>query len=265
MGLGFAQTDDRRQLRGKVAMVTGAGRGIGRAIAERLAGEGVAVMLAQRSRADADDVCAGLTSRGATAMVVECDVANDRSVAAAIDAGVAAFGGLDIIVNNAGVGLLRTAAETTDEEYERVFDTNVRSIFMTTRHGLEHLRRSSGGSIVNIGSVAGHVGFAADAAYCASKGAVAALTRQMALDLAPESIRVNCVEPGFIETDQLEEFVGGADDPDAALAAVVSMHPVGRLGRSDEVAAVAAFLASAEASFITGASIQVDGGLLIRP
>jgi len=246
-----------RRLAGRVALVTGSSRGIGAAIAARLVDEGATVIGLSRSP----------SSPGSTGSVLAlaADVRDSSSVGAAVTAGIERFGRLDIVVNNAAIGLLRTAADTDDDQYDDLFDTNLRSIFHTARHAIPHLLAAGGGSIVNIGSVAAHVGFATDAAYCASKGAVLALTKQMAIDYAADGIRVNCVEPGFVVTDQLTEYVGGQSDPDGARAEIAALHPIGRIGRPAEIAAVVAFLASDDASFVTGAALAVDGGLLSRP
>ncbi len=253
-----------QRLRGRVALVTGAGRGIGRAIARRLAEEGAAVAVSQRSCDEGERLCAELVDAGLTAAFFAADVRDEGSVERLVERAVERFGGLDIVCNNAGVGLLRSVEHTTSAEYDEVMDANVRSIFHCSRFALPPLRARGGGSIVNVASVASFVGFENDAAYCASKGAVLSLTRQMALDYARDGIRVNCVCPGFIETDQLSDYLAGQSDPAGAVAAVTALHPLGRIGRADEVAGAVAYLASDDASFTTGSALVVDGGLLAR-
>ncbi len=254
-----------QRLRGRVALVTGAGRGIGEAIARRFLAEGASVVLTQRSEAEGEALAATLEA-GATGRVafVPADVRDAASIEALTAAAVARFGGLDVLCCNAGVGLVKTVADTSDAEYDRVMDTNVRGVFHCCRFAVPHMLARGGGAIVTIGSVAGEVGFERDAAYCTSKGAVLALTRQIAIDYATRGIRANCIAPGFIETAMMRTFIAGHAESATIAADIVAMHPVGRAGRPDEVAAAAAFLASDDASFVTGVSLAVDGGLLAR-
>jgi NAD(P)-dependent dehydrogenase (short-subunit alcohol dehydrogenase family) len=245
-----------------VAIVTGAGRGIGRAIAERFAAEGAAVVATQRSASEGEALRDELAATGAVVDFAAADGRDPAAVASVVERALGRFGRLDVLVNNAAVGLLRSVVDTTDEQFDEVIDTNLRSIFLWCRHALPPMLAAGAGSVVNIGSVAATVGFADDAAYCASKGAVLALTRQMAVDYSARGVRVNCISPGFIETEQMRVYLESHDDPAARRADVVRLHPIGRIGRPEEVAAAAAFLASDDASFVTGAELAVDGGLL---
>lgn len=251
-------------LAGRVAIVTGAGRGIGEAIARRFAQEGAVVVAAQRTASEGEQVVAAIADAGGAATALTVDVRDPNSVSALVDETFALHGRLDVLCNNAGVGLLKTVVESTMAEYDHVMDTNVRGVFLCMKYGVPRMLAQGGGSIINIASVASFVGFRRDAAYCASKGAVLMLTRQAALDYASLGVRVNAICPGFIETPMLHEYCRQQPDPDAAWADVVAAHPIGRLGSPADVAGAAVYFASDDSSWVTGAALAVDGGLLCQ-
>ncbi len=255
------------RLKNKVAIVTGGSKGIGRAIAEAFAREGARVAICSRasSAAEGEAVVTAINQTGGEAIYLQTDIARMAEAQRLIEETVARWGRLDVLCNNAAVGLLRTVEDTTEAEWRNMMAINLDGAFHCCKFAVPAMRRSGGGSIINIASVASFVGFAADAAYCTSKGGLLMLTRQMALDYAAENIRVNAVCPGFIRTYQLEQYLGQKDDPEAAWAEVLAHHPMGRIGTVEEVAACAVFFASDESSFVTGAHLAVDGGLLVRP
>jgi NAD(P)-dependent dehydrogenase (short-subunit alcohol dehydrogenase family) len=252
------------RLEGKVAVVTGAGRGIGEGIARRFAREGVTVVAAQRTRSDGEQVVSAIQRNGGRAVSLETDVSSEQSVRQMFETTLEMFGRVDTLCNNAGVGLLRSVVESTMEEYDYVMDPNVRGVFLCMKYGIPPMLEQQSGSVINIASVASFVGFRRDAAYCASKGAVLMLTRQAALDYAPHGVRVNAICPGFIDTPMLRVYCEGQPDPAAAWGEVLAQHPMGRLGTPDDVAGAAVYLASDESAWVTGAAIPVDGGLLCQ-
>ncbi|MGH6934171.1 MAG: SDR family NAD(P)-dependent oxidoreductase [Dongiaceae bacterium] len=246
------------RLKDKVAIVTGGARGIGRAIVERFLDEGASVV-ATSLRAPSRPLPAieQMAFRAS-------DVSNSSDAQAIVDLAVARFGGLDLLVNNAGMQLEKTIADTTDAEWDRVMAVNARSVFLCCRAALPHMIRRGGGSIVNIGSYDGFVADPNLAAYCASKGAVHALTRAIAVDHGKQGIRCNVICPGWIETDMLEAYIASRPDPAEVRHSVAAIHPVGRVGLPADIANMAVWLASDEAGFVSGQQFVVDGGLTAK-
>ena len=244
-------TDIAQEFDGLVAAVTGGASGIGAAVVAELARRGARVAALDL---EPDDVPDGVLG-------VRADVSDDASVVAAIEQVVAAYGALDVVVNNAGIGALGTVSDNSDEEWHRVLDVNVLGTVRTTRAALPHLRRSAAGAVVNVGSIAGTDGLPQRALYTASKGAVHALTRAMAADHLPEGIRVNCVAPGTADTPWVQRLLASAPDPAGELAALNARQPHGRLVAADEVAGAVAYLASPLSGSTTGTVLHVDGGM----
>jgi meso-butanediol dehydrogenase/(S,S)-butanediol dehydrogenase/diacetyl reductase len=251
-----------RRLAGKTALITGAGTGIGRAIALAMAREGAQVALAARRREPLESVAAEIVAAGGTSLAVACDVTNRPSVEAALAAAVKRFRKVNVVVNNAGVAVVADAEKTSDEDWQRIMDVNLTGTFYMSRAALPEFRRIGGGAIVNIGSVLGLVARRDRAAYCAAKGGVTLLTKAMALDHAHEKIRVNCICPSIVETPLgAASLAGSSSDPDEARRIRAREIPLGRLGKPEDVAELAVYLASEEADWVTGAAWPIDGGL----
>ncbi|MCW5747571.1 MAG: glucose 1-dehydrogenase [Alphaproteobacteria bacterium] len=252
---------------GKVALVSGAASGLGKATAERLAQEGAAVVIADIRAEPAQAVADGIRRAGGRAAACKLDVTQDEDWQAAVADAERAFGKLDIVVNNAGIADGGWIHKISLEDWRRVMAVNLDGVFLGVKHGAEAMKRCGGGSIVNISSVAGLVGIAeGSSAYCASKGGVTLLTRAAALELAllKTNIRVNSVHPGFMQTPMLEGIIGLSRDPDAARAAMVKGEPIGRLGEARDIANAVLYLASDEAAFVTGTQLVVDGGFYAK-
>ena len=249
------------RLAGKIALITGGGTGIGRACAGMFAREGARVAVAGRRREPLEAAVREIVEAGGEALAVECDVTKRAQVESAIRATVERFGALNCVVNNAGALLVGTAEETSDADWARVMAANLTGTFLVSRAALPELRRSGGGAIVNIASVLGLIAMKQRAAYTASKSGVVGLTRAMALDHAAEGIRVNCICPAIVETELVRALYKKQADPEAALRARVTTLPLGRLGKPEDVAHLAVFLASEESSWLTGAALPLDGGL----
>ncbi len=252
-------------LRDKVAIVTGASKGIGRAIAAAYVREGARVAICSRTVSEGEAAAEAIREEGGNVFYVQADVSVMADAQQLVEKTLDRWERLDVLCNNAGIGVLRTLEDTSAEEWRHLMSINVDGVFHCSKFAIPAMRHAGSGSIINIASVASFVGFQADAAYCASKGAVLMLTRQMALDYSCEGIRVNAICPGFIRTPELEHYLAQKPDPEAARAEVVAYHPIGRIGEPEEVADVAVFLASDKSSFVTGAHLTVDGGLLVRP
>ncbi len=248
------------KLDGKVAIVTGAASGIGRATALLFADEGAKVVVADWHEDDGRRVADEIAGRGGAATFVRVDVSKPEDVEAMVRAAVDTYGRLDVLFNNAGMeGEQAPTAECTLENWDRVIAVNLKGVFLGMKYGIAAMLRSGGGSIINNASVAGIVGFASIPAYCASKGGVIQLTKTAALEYAKQGVRVNAICPGVIWTPMVERFVGGSEQTRGALEA---LEPVGRFGRPEEVARLALFLAGDDSTFCTGAPFVVDGGFV---
>ena len=243
----------------KIAIVTGAGSGIGRAIALAFLREGARVTLVGRRREKLESVA---EESATTPLIVSANVSRQEEIDGVLHETITHFGEPNVLVNNAGLLHIGNAEQITEEQWDETFNVNVRGLWLLSRAVLPHMRKSGGGSIINIASVLGINGARLRAAYAASKGAVILLTKCMAIDYGQEKIRVNAICPSFVETDLTAEVVRKAPNPDAVRKERTAVHPIGRLGKPEDVAGMAVYLASNESSWVTGAALAVDGGYL---
>jgi meso-butanediol dehydrogenase / (S,S)-butanediol dehydrogenase / diacetyl reductase len=249
------------RLKGKTAIITGGGTGIGRAIALAYAREGAKVAVLGRRRDQLEEVVKEASQGGGTGKATVCDVTRSQQIQEAVREVESAFGPVNVLVNNAGALSVSTVESISEEDWDRVLETNLTGPFLMCRAVLPSMRRGGGGAIVNIGSVLGLVGMKDRAAYCASKGGLTLLTKAMALDHAHENIRVNCICPAIVETTLVKGLFSDTQDGQKRKEARIGTLPLGRFGQPQDVAELAVFLASDESSWLTGTAIPVDGGL----
>ncbi len=245
---------------GKVALVTGGNSGIGRAVAELFAREKAKVVIGDIKRGE---TARAIEEQGGVATFIQADVRDDSQVKRLVDGCVRKYGTLDIVCNNAGIEVVRPLLETSEEEWDNVVDTNLKSVFLVSRHALPYMIRKRRGVIVNIASQLGIVATENLGAYSATKAGVILLTKAMALEHAKDGIRVNCVCPGAIDTPLTDRILRHQKNQQRGRKILIAKHPLGRLGRPEEIAHAVLFLASERSSFATGAALVVDGGYTI--
>lgn len=242
------------RLKGKTAIVTGGASGIGEATVREMVKEGSHVLIADLNDSAGQKLAEELNSSETKVIYQRVNVTNEEDIANMVEKAVAEFGKLDIIFNNAGIGSTAPSIELSYEDWKKTISVNLDGVFLCAKHAIKAMIKNGGGSVINCASILGHVGQAATASYSAAKGGVVNLTRTLAIEYAKENIRVNAVCPGYIETPLLNQL------DEATKKHLTSLHPIGRLGKPEEVAKAVIFLASDDASFITGANLLVDGG-----
>jgi meso-butanediol dehydrogenase/(S,S)-butanediol dehydrogenase/diacetyl reductase len=249
------------RLVGKVALITGGGTGIGRAIALAFVREGAKVAVAGRRKEKLEETLREVEKLGGRGLAIVCDVARAKDGERAVKETAKAFGQLNVLVNNAGVLHAATIEGTSEDQWDNLMTINLKGPFLMCKAALPEFRKAGGGTIVNVGSVLGLVAMKDRAAYCASKGGVSLLTKAMALDHAHENVRSNCICPSIVETELVQGLFAASEEGRALRKARIGQIPLGRMGRPEDVAELAVFLASEESSWLTGAAVPLDGGL----
>ena len=248
------------RLDNKTAVITGGTSGIGEATAKLFAREGANIAIVGRSEEKGDAIVKDINSFGGKAIFVKCDVSKEEDAKNMVDSVIKEFGQIDILFNNAGIVEFGAVHELEEESWDKILDINLKGVYLCSKYAVRHMQKLKKGSIINTASIAGIVGYPESAAYCASKGGVHNLTKNMALDYAPDGIRVNDICPGVIETPMTVGALGGKE----GVSKQAENHPLRRVGTPEDIAYAALFLASDESSFVTGTSIVVDGGFTAK-
>jgi len=249
------------KLHRKVVIITGAAAGIGEASARLFAREGAYLALVDIDSGRLGELEHELEASGAHVLEAACDVASGPECVRAIDRTVERFGRIDVLFNNAGIVLNGNLVECTEEEWQRTIDVNLKSMYLMCRSAIPVMRRCGSGCIINMSSIAGTNGVLNRGAYSVSKAGVIGLTKSIAIDFVKDGIRANCICPATVDTPSLRQRIAGSEDPEAALRAFIARQPMGRMGRAEEIAALALYLASDDSRFMTGQAVIVDGGM----
>jgi NAD(P)-dependent dehydrogenase (short-subunit alcohol dehydrogenase family) len=246
----------------KVVVVTGGGSGIGKATALQFASEGASVVIGNRNESKGQEIVKEINDAGGNASFIQTDVTKESDVKALVDHAVSTYGRLDAAFNNAGTeGDTATIVEDTEKNFNRIFDVNVKGLWLSMKYEIEYMLNHGGGSIVNTASIAGLIGFPQHGMYTASKHAVLGLTKSAALEYGAQGIRINAVSPGTIQTEMLDRFAGETEEEQQKTKEyLMSKNPIGRIGEPKEIAGAVLWLCSEEASFMLGQSVTVDGG-----
>ena len=251
--------DKDKRLSGKVAIITGGARGIGKGIASRYAQEGAKIVIADLKEKEATGTIKEIEKEGGKAIFIETDVTDNDSIENMVEGTLASFGKIDILVNNAGISLMRKITEASIEDWDKLNNVNLKGVWLCTRAVASHMIEAGYGKIINISSISGIVGYKWESIYCSTKGGVINMTRELAVELAPDNIYVNCICPGIIKTPLYDDINFPLDDKDN-LEYTLKSIPMKKIGEPGDIAGAAFFFASEDSSFVTGQILAVDGG-----